>query len=146
MNRFTDFTKLLIFTTMIVILHATAAVTDDDFTPYVKEFEKACGITSGSIINFGNSFEKHVIGYCTPSNKNIKINRKYWNTADSYERELLIFHELGHCDLNRDHTEGYRDQDPKFIPVSIMGAEIFGANIYMANRDYYIKELCDNRK
>lgn len=146
MNRFTNFTKILFFSSLVIILHTTAGTTDDDFTPYVKQFEKACGITSGSIINYGTNFERYVIGYCTPYNKNVKINRKFWNIASSYEREWLIFHELGHCDLNREHRNGFREEDPKFIPLSIMSAEMFDVQIYIMHREYYIKELCGNKK
>ena len=146
MNRFTNFTKILTFTFLFTILHGTVGITDDAFVPYVKEFEKVCKIKTGSIVSFGNNFEKNVIGYCTPSNKNIKINKRYWDTATDYEKEMLIFHELGHCDLDRDHKEGWYIQivdgkEVARIPISIMGAQLFYVNTYITHRDYYLEEL-----
>ena len=50
----------------------------------------------------------NVIGQCAhDENKpnTVIIDRFYWNTATDLEREFLVFHELGHCVLNREHLD-----------------------------------------
>lgn len=46
-------------------------------------------------------------------------------------REILIFHEMGHCILGREHTE----------IDSLMRQFLFFDQEYAPNRDYYINEL-----
>lgn len=46
--------------------------------------------------------------------KEIRVRPSYWESATESARELLIFHELGHCALGLEHS---------FNPWSIMHAE-----------------------
>ena len=76
--------------------------------------------------------------------KYIEIDYSFWFTADHWQREVLIAHELGHCVMNIiGHnnkvvkTEGYER------PASIMHKNVLDSYDYYANRDYYLKELCD---
>lgn len=34
----------------------------------------------------------------------IRLEKDYWMEADSTQRKILLFHEFGHCFLNRDHS------------------------------------------
>jgi hypothetical protein len=66
------------------------------------------------------------------------VNKELWDLADKNYREAIIFHELGHCALEREHEERQRD-DAKG-PLSLM----FHApdpEAYAAMRRYYIHEL-----
>ncbi len=60
-----------------------------------------------------------------------------------YHREILVFHELGHCILNRLH----RDDDlPNGNIASIMrstGEQVYGGVLNDFKRDYYLDELFD---
>ncbi len=50
----------------------------------------------------------NVIGECRYSShypNEIRIDREYWQEASAFGRELVVFHELGHCYLDRGHTE-----------------------------------------
>ncbi|MEO1437911.1 MAG: hypothetical protein AAFV80_20385, partial [Bacteroidota bacterium] len=47
----------------------------------------------------------------------ILVDREWWNNASAMEREFLIFHELGHCYLLREHFD---DQHPDGSCVSMM--------------------------
>jgi hypothetical protein len=38
-------------------------------------------------------------------NKNVLVDEKFWKTADAMTREMVVFHELGHCALSRPHTD-----------------------------------------
>lgn len=119
--------------------------TDAEFTPYVQEFEKYYNDKVKTPIIFGDKFEKSVIGVCIEYNKHIKIikiNPRFWNQADTYEREALVFHELGHCELNKDHNDAiFEITDNHFIPASLMRSNLLDGNIYTTNRTYYIYEL-----
>ena len=58
-------------------------------------------------------------------------------------RQELIFHELGHCELNLDHDETYNETDN--CPTSIMNPFVFGDygvdNCYTPKFNYYINQL-----
>lgn len=36
----------------------------------------------------------------------IKIDKQYWNESTNSKRELLLYHELGHCALGKSHGAG----------------------------------------
>jgi len=59
------------------------------------------------------------------------IDRKRWDDASKTQRELLIFHELGHCILERDHVD-HR---------SIMQPFLMRDVEYKHDKLYYINEL-----
>jgi hypothetical protein len=64
--------------------------------------------------------EPGVIGQCAHSESEpnkVFIDQLYWNTATDLEREFVVFHELGHCVLNREHLD---DSDNQGNCVSIM--------------------------
>lgn len=57
----------------------------------------------------GDIIEKNVIGQCAWSGAHqhsITIDEQYWRTANDLQREFVVFHELGHCVLGRDHIDG----------------------------------------
>ncbi len=52
--------------------------------------------------------EDGVAGQCTYSSfrpNHIMIDQTFWNRASTRAREFVVFHELGHCDLGREHRE-----------------------------------------
>jgi len=64
--------------------------------------------------------EPGVIGQCAHSEKEpnkVFIDQIYWSTATDLEKEFVVFHELGHCVLNREHLD---DADNQGNCVSIM--------------------------
>jgi len=63
----------------------------------------------------------------------ITINLRDWNTtiANEISREIVVFHELGHCYLYREHTEDF----------SIMRKYVMRHNTYFWNRERLLKEL-----
>ena len=78
------------------------------------------------------------IGVCYPLNRTIFIRRDTWESDGPVEREQLIWHELGHCAMGRDHNN-------KLLPnghaESIMNSS--SVNVVYANRDYYIQHHAD---
>jgi hypothetical protein len=118
-----------------------------EFEGYVASFEqKAASVGSNVavddvIIKFGAVKNKRESGLCLISGDQtprITINKANWDKMDEPEREALIFHELGHCVLRREHRESYTDQG---IPESLMNPYTIEGRVYTYNESYYVKEL-----
>lgn len=83
------------------------------------------------------------IGLCQyndEENNEITIDKKYWNENDDLFREFVVFHELGHCKLFRDHLE---NEDSDGFCVSIMASGLGGCdeNYSIETREAYLDEL-----
>lgn len=68
----------------------------------------------------------NVQGQCisnSASSNQILVNTEFWNTSNDLLREFVIFHELGHCFLDRDHID---DETPNGACVSIMHSGLTG--------------------
>lgn len=129
--------------------------------PYVQSFRDEAkkrnnpvSITN-LIVTFGAVQQEDVCGQCIlDSGKTPRIilnNDSFcWQQASKDERECLVFHELGHCLLNRAHKA---DRFPKGMFASLMNPNDTG--VYATcrypigdddcdkrpRRDYYIDEL-----
>ena len=83
-----------------------------------------------------------VIGQCRYSHfqpNQVTIDHSFWNNASDAYKELVVFHELGHCYLWRDHN----DTAINGVCQSIMHSGGGGCRtLYNArNRSTYIDEL-----
>ncbi len=88
----------------------------------------------------------NVLGWCKPwfSPREILLDEEYWQSAGTLDREQLVFHELGHCALDREHNETWARDD---WPTSIMyPSNEIDQHKYAAWYDYYIKELFTGKK
>ena len=86
-----------------------------------------------------------VVGQCSHSEDApnlVIVDPILWRRASEAQREQIIFHELGHCFLQRSHKD---DQDANGICRSIMhsSTEVCSIN-YEQNRDFYLDELFAN--
>jgi len=108
---------------------------DPAFASYVQQFEVMYGHHIGDIpIQFAPQ-SGQVIGECIVWNsqwREIKVDPYFWanEALDDTQREALIFHELGHCVLNRGHLNTmFTDVDAYgnrwYVDTSIMNAYIF---------------------
>jgi len=84
--------------------------------------------------------KRTVIGICLPIPYNpiVKIHRGFWNISGNEVREQLLFHELGHCLLNRWHNDKVVDGEPVTLMHPFLNATEV---VYSYKREYYIKEL-----
>lgn len=82
------------------------------------------------------------LAYCQPNTNEIVINDAQWDNFNDVAREMILFHELGHCMLQRDHLE---DMKPDGTKVSLMSArKRWNKNAnYLAHRKEYLDELFD---
>ena len=84
------------------------------------------------------------VGRCIQGGDNtpvIQLDPAWWDKFDDMDREQLIFHELGHCILNRVHVPTFVTFGNDTIPQSIMYPIHFSESIYMKYHMYYILEL-----
>lgn len=72
----------------------------------------------------------------------VTIDLGYWNRSSFLGREMVVFHELGHCALDLGHQEM---EDINGNCLSIMNSGTSGCRVLysQANREYYLDELFD---
>lgn len=117
---------------------------EPEFKPFVEEFEKKCNCKIEMEIIFDNldGFSEETAGVCNffygPS-KVILIQRKYWKYYTEENKRQLIFHELGHCELGKQHNERKMEVDGRDLPYSFMYPSMFD---YPENlKEHYDNEL-----
>ena len=107
-----------------------------------KSFAKTYGailIAQATTFSFRNFFGG-TIGMCTWGRgfNRVELSTNAWDRGSETFREMLVFHELGHCLLGRGHKNS-RHSDGRL--ESLMNSYLFDQRIYLANRDAYLKEL-----
>lgn len=123
----------------------------NEFKPWVDSFQEEHDKFGGYLIVTNLIIRKtrlfgSMVGFCdyeapTPT---ITIDATFWDNSDTIIQELLIFHELGHCIINRVHKTTM-NQD--LMPESIMYPYIteFQGQVnelyYESHRNSYMKEL-----
>ena len=84
---------------------------DERLHPYFKKFEQE-GKKRGLIIDLEKSniygsieviHNNGIVGLCGNNNK-VVIDEDFWERSSHYSKELIIFHELGHCYLQLSHS------------------------------------------
>lgn len=147
---------------------------DPSLTKYVdKFFEEA--ISRGITITKENLIVKpatttagftDICGKCTQNTKFPKLQRTVeinmassvcWKNISENDKEALVFHELGHCLLNRiaHKNDTFADGSPKSIMVA-NNTDLYGPCIYTFDenptlcnktnrRKYYVDELFDQK-
>ncbi len=87
--------------------------------------------------------DSDVIGNCmtfSDGTNLINVDKTNWNASSDLKKEFLIFHELGHCVLERSHTNA---ATARGTCKSIMnsGENICITNYSFSTRDAYLDEL-----
>lgn len=80
------------------------------------------------------------IGYCVKDligGMTIKIHTPTWIAMNDYEREQLIFHELAHCLIGREHCSKIDNNGP----ISIMYPQGLDGQYYKTYREELVDEL-----
>jgi hypothetical protein len=126
--------------------------TQSGFLSYVSTFENYAKIelnnpsfvVSDVPINFGDTENSEYVGVCfTYSNgdKEIIIDKEWWDRVSPTSRESLIFHELGHCALNRAHNNEEIEKEGKKVRASLMNPGVVSSNDYNSYKPGYLHEL-----
>lgn len=136
--------KSLLFILALTLLSACGQKDDvlrlGQFKAIVKQFEyegklRHRNVAVTDLIVEFDSIEGSVIGRCyltvgmTPK---IVIDREYWDRETETLRELLMFHELGHCVLLKDHVS---------TNYEVMSPYILSEDYYVDNRDSLLDTL-----
>lgn len=138
---------------------------DSELEPYVNKFQKIYNQDIDNLVVVFTEETNH-LGYCDIRhewhkkmfNKTIKnysptiyINAKKWPILNYAQREAIMFHELGHCVLNRSHKDDVfealvYEMKISTIYSSIMYPTVFsngdiGNRAYIRYYRYYLAEL-----
>src|SRR5690606_5162811 len=74
---------------------------------YAKSTTGNSNFTVGDVpINFHDPEEDEYQGVCyiySDNSREIIIRKRWWDAVNVDDRESLIYHELGHCKLDREH-------------------------------------------
>lgn len=120
-------------------------LTDPQFIPYIQEFEHYYKSSVSHVPIGFKDLGPNIAGICYRTifdGKTIyayvEIDSLYWPTLSEHQKINLIFHELGHCAMNRDHVPF---EAVRLCPTSFMHYQIMGNDCLKANYEDYIKEM-----
>ena len=126
---------------------------EEDLWPYFERFEaeaEARGISVdlrsqailGEIASIAGDGVAGTCNYNSQHPNQVTIDRQFWNSASLVIREMVVFHELGHCQLVRDHREA---QDAQGHCQSIMASGLGNCflNYNSSTRQALLDELFD---
>lgn len=86
------------------------------------------------------------LGQCksySNGSKEIVIDQPYWNQASDMEREYIVFHELGHCLLGREHLD-IKDTNGQCTSIMQSGNGKCKGIYNLSNREKLLDELFEN--
>ncbi len=129
---------------------------DEALWPYFRTFEEEAAerrirIDINSLHITGEISDldgERVAGQCNYHGRrpnHVTVDSEFWRRASANLREMIVYHELGHCVLYRGHTEEIL---PNGICASIMrsGSEGCRDNYNFFTREFYINELFENQQ
>lgn len=135
--------KQVLALTLLLLAQACgrAPVIDPAFQSVVKDFEQLSSKTVWVDVEFDDTLAVNVGGRCNPSAGKITISRAAWNTFDAMYKEWVLFHELGHCALSREHSDALNEMGQ---PVSIMHSwKQPSRSDYAERRTAFVRELVE---
>lgn len=117
-----------------------SAKVDPQFRTYVAGFESTVGADASDVDLAFKKLPPPTIGECNETDERawINIDPIFWKSADTNQREELIFHELGHCVLGREHNNSLFSSG---CPKSIMNEYEMTSECYESNRQALYLEL-----
>lgn len=127
----------------------TLESSDESFNDLKEEFENEAylryidlsvedikiGFVESSV--FKESSNPSGVALCQRNMKQILVNKETWNNFSEIKQEIIIFHELGHCALDRDH----KNDEHLGEKLSLMHERVINDNTYSEYRKEYLDEL-----
>ena len=124
---------------------------DEDLQPYFERFDVEATARG---LDFSLEMEEleadilsisrdGVLGQCHYSDEApniVEIDDEFWARATDLEKEYVVFHELGHCVLGRDHDDS-RSANGTCSSMMQSGLTNCRVEYNTSNRDDYIDEL-----
>jgi hypothetical protein len=97
----------------------TISGVDPIFQPYINKYIAYKGAPLNYYIPMQfTDLSGSTVGLCTrwsSGERQIQIDKQYWDGLDEGSRYEVIAHELGHCDLNRDHISTFANGRPTSV-------------------------------
>lgn len=96
------------------------------------------------VLEAGIAPDSHILGECQLRKglpPKIIADFMEWERLPVEAKEMLTFHELGHCILGRQHEDAMIEVKGEQVPKSLMNSYNFSPKIYQSHRDYYLDEL-----
>lgn len=152
--------KILLCSTALLFLvsacnkESVKLPTGEELMTYFNEFESEAlergleidlemmGITG----YFENFDDDSVLGQCrtySDGSKEVAFDSNYWHNCNEIDRMYLVFHELGHCALDRDHTEE-KDSNGRCTSIMQSGENECRKNFTENNKEELFDELFEN--
>lgn len=81
-------------------------------------------------VGFGEVPNTNDVGICkveTNGTREVILSKRRWDTLSKAEKEITVFHELGHCALDKSHSS-----------EGIMSAEMMDADTYTRNKAAFL--------
>jgi len=129
---------------------------DEALWPYFRTFEEEAAergirIDINSLRITGEISDldgERVAGQCNYNVRrpnHVTVDSQFWRGASANFREMIVYHELGHCVLYRGHTEETLSNG---ICASIMRSGTEGCRDHYNSftREFYIDELFENQQ
>lgn len=128
---------------------------EDEFKPYYRDFRTQARYFDAKIyprigVIFSFPLEEGIAADCSYNKftTTIRVNSKYWKVHSEEEKAMILYHEMGHCYLKRDHensTVQFKSIMSQKCPRTLMypSVEIIN-NCLVDNWEYYMIELFTN--
>lgn len=117
---------------------------EEDIKEHVRVFSQLYNNEVNIEIRYAK-LSLNVVGLCysySDGVNRIEIDKEEYESYSYYGKQQLIFHELGHCVLNRDHVSTKFNWRGVEIPTSVMYPFAFGNFVYYnMNMTHYHDEL-----
>lgn len=123
------------------------ALVDERLRPMVSLFQARYGESIGKIPVQIRELSDNRAGTCRlwyDGRREIIISEQFYNDTkdDTLLLQATVFHELGHCVLDRDHDWEKTSNGERTIYKSLMYPYVFNSStVYEDNYDYYHDEL-----
>lgn len=116
-----------------------------EFEKYVTKFEQEFNVDTFNIPIHFKKLDGAEVGMCYLFQfkywRSIAISKEFWDDASDTEKELLIYHELGHCVMELEHDNTLYNIGLYNIHNSIMNEYIIPEVFYINFREHYIEDL-----
>jgi len=124
---------------------------DEDLWSYFIDFEKEAVKRNIEIDlkqlqlrgNISEIHEDNVAGVCNYSSNNpnvITVDLSFWNQSSELLKEMVVYHELGHCVLGKGHREA-ADENGSCLSIMRSGLGDCITRYNTVNKEYYLDEL-----
>lgn len=119
-----------------------------EFQEYIDEYERVASeegrptTITNLVATYGATPSLNHTAICEVTEgqpPKIIVNQTVWNTLSVHGRKVVLFHELGHCNLRRVHKNSLISGTS--VPESLMYMYRVGDNTYLSNQEHYHQEL-----